>query len=88
MKKKTFTPLSQQTINMEPRPVNTDQVDAVINSTEPMDAKMEKLRDIRHRFSNWASRQKETDGRPMLRYVDDAIKRIYHNGDLARLQTS
>lgn len=88
MKKKSFTPLSQQTINMEPRPVTTDQVDAVYNSTDALDTKMEKLRDIRRKFNDWATRQKETDGKPMLRYIDDAIAALLQEGDLKELQSA
>ena len=86
MKRKSFTPLREQTVIMEPRPVTSDHVDAVLNASEPLDARMEKLRDLRESHAAWANRQKETDGRPLMRYIDDAIMRLLREGDLETLQ--
>lgn len=82
MKRKTFTPLRDQKINMEPRPVSTDQIDGVMNSSEPLDQKMEKLNELRQSHDQWASRQPDTDGKPLLRYIDDAVKRLLHDDKL------
>ncbi len=82
MKRKTFTPLRDQKINMEPRPVTTDQVDGVMNSTEALDVKMEKLNDLRQKHDDWANRQPETDGAPLKRYIDDAVQRLLHADNL------
>jgi ABC-type amino acid transport substrate-binding protein len=85
MKRKSFTPLREQTINMEPRPVTTDQIDGVMNSSEALDVKMQKLNDLRQQHDDWASRQPETDGRPLLRYIDEAVKRLLQDGDLDKV---
>lgn len=82
MKRKTFTPLRDQKINMEPRPVSTDQIDGVMNSSEPLDQKMEKLNELRQNHDQWANRQPDTDGKPLLRYIDDAVKRLLHDDKL------
>lgn len=82
MKRKTFTPLRDQTINMEPRPVTTDKVDGVMNSTEALDVKMRKLNDLRQKHDDWANRQPETDGAPLKRYIDDAVQRLLHAENL------
>ena len=82
MKRKTFTPLRDQKVNMEPRPVATDQIDGVMNSSAALDEKMEKLNELRQAHSDWANRQPETDGKPLLRYIDDAVKRLLHDDKL------
>ena len=82
MKRKTFTPLRDQKVNMEPRPVTTDQIDGVMNSSAALDEKMEKLNELRQAHSDWANRQSETDGKPLLRYIDDAVKRLLHDDKL------
>ena len=88
MKRKSFVPLREQTVHMEPRPVTTDQVDAILNSSEALDARMVKLRDLREKHDNWASRQTETDGRPLLRYIDDGVLRLLRAGDLSEVQAA
>lgn len=88
MKRKSFTPLREQTVVMEPRPVTSDQVDAVLNSSEALDIRMAKLRELRESHDAWSKRQKETDGRPLMRYIDDAIMRLLRDGDLETLQAA
>ena len=88
MKKKRFTPLREQTVIMEPRPVTSDQVDATLNSSDPLDTRMERLRDLRQSHADWASRQPETDGKPLMRYIDDAVMRLLRQGDLHELQAA
>ena len=87
MKKKPFVPLRDQDVKMEPRPVSTDQVDAILNSPDALDTRMEKLRDLRQRHADWADRQKETDGTPLKRYIDDGILRLLREGDLEEVKT-
>ena len=82
MKQKTFVPLRDQQVSNEPRPVTTDQVDAALNGSEPLDERMVKLRKLREEHVNWANRQKETDGSPLTLYIDDAIFRLLREGDL------
>jgi len=67
---------------MEPRPVTTDKVDGVMNSSAALDDKMEKLNELRQTHSDWANRQPETAGKPLLRYIDEAIKRLLHDDKL------
>ncbi|WP_084418636.1 hypothetical protein [Henriciella litoralis] len=88
MKNKKFTPLRDQEINMEPRPVTTDQIDGVVNSSEALDTKMAKLNDLRQQHDDWANRQPETDGKPLLRYIDEAVKRLLHEGDIKEIETA
>ncbi|WP_300378593.1 hypothetical protein [Henriciella sp.] len=88
MKQKNFVPLREQNVSMEPRPVSTDQVDAVSNSSEPLDVRMAKLRDLRESHTDWASRQKETDGSPLTRYIDDAVLRLLREGDLEEVSAA
>lgn len=88
MKRKSFTPLREQTVNMEPRPVTSDQVDAVLNSSEALDVRMAKLRGLRESHAAWANRQPETDGRPLMRYIDDAVMRLLRHGDLETLNAA
>ena len=88
MKKKKFTPLRDQTVNMEPRPVSPEQVDGVGMSSQRLDEKLDKLRDLRQMHADWAKRQPETDGRPLLRYIDGYIKRLLHEGDLKEIQAA
>ena len=88
MKKKRFTPLREQTVKMEPRPVTSDQVDGVGTSSERLDVKLEKMRALRHQHSEWAKRQPETDGKPLLRYIDGYIKRLLHDGDFKEIQAA
>ncbi|WP_370237368.1 MULTISPECIES: hypothetical protein [Henriciella] len=88
MKKKTFTPLRGQRVRTEPRPVSTDQVDGVAMSSEAMDIKLAKLNTLRQRHHEWSSRQAETDGKPLLRYIDGYIKRVIHYGDLKQIEAA
>ncbi|WP_084395978.1 hypothetical protein [Henriciella aquimarina] len=88
MKQKSFVPLREQTVVMELRPVTTDQVDAVQNSSEALDVRMAKLRDLRQQHAEWANRQKETDGRPLLRYIDDGMIRLLRQGDLQKVEAA
>ena len=76
--------LSEQTINTEPRPVSPEQVDAVLKTSDPLNVKMEKLAEMRSAHSNWVNRQSETDGKPFLRYIDDAITWLNENGKLEK----
>ena len=73
MTRNTFTPLRDQEVVMEPRPVSTDQVDAILQSGDPLDRRMDKLGSLRQKHEDWANRQPETDGRPLLHYIDDGI---------------
>ena len=82
MKRKTLTPLRDQNINMEPRPVTTDQVDGVMNSSDALDVKMTKLNDLRQSHEDWANRQPETDGKPLLSYIDESVQRLLHDDKL------
>ncbi|RIJ15567.1 hypothetical protein [Henriciella mobilis] len=88
MKRKTFVPLREQTVNMEPRPVTTDQVDAVLNASGALDERMEKLRDLRQKHADWVNRQPETDGRPLMRYIDDGMLRLLRQGDLSEVEAA
>ena len=88
MKRKSFVPLREQTVHMEPRPVTTDQVDAVQNSSEPLDTRMAKLRELREQHMHWANRQPETDGRPLMRYIDDGMLRLLRQGDLNEVEAA
>ncbi|MEQ8559408.1 MAG: hypothetical protein RIB03_13905 [Henriciella sp.] len=88
MKRQRFVPLREQTVVMEPRPVTTDQVDAVQNSSEALDVRMAKLRDLRQQHAEWANRQKETDGAPLLRYIDDGMLRMLRQGDLEEVEVA
>lgn len=88
MKRNKFVPLRDQNVVMEPRPVSTDQVDAILRSTDPLDQRMDKLGTLRQKHDEWANRQPETDGRPLLRYIDDGILRLLREGDLSELQAA
>lgn len=85
MKKKKFTPLRDQTVNMEPRPVTPEQVDGVGMSSQQLDVKLDKLRELRQLHEDWAKRQPETDGKPLLLYIDKYIKRLLHDGDFKEI---
>ncbi|MEM5517360.1 hypothetical protein WNY37_10380 [Henriciella sp. AS95] len=85
MKKKRFTPLREQTVTMEPRPVTSDQVDGVGMSSDDLDVKLEKLKELRQQHQDWSARQPETDGKPLLLYIDGYIKRLMHDGDLKEI---
>lgn len=82
MKRKSYTPLRDQEVVMEPRPVTSDQVDGVMNSSDALDVKLEKLNQMRQQHEAWTNRQPETDGRPLMRYIDDAIDGLIQAGDL------
>jgi hypothetical protein len=43
---------------------------------------MEKLNELRQNHDQWANRQPDTDGKPLLRYIDDAVKRLLHDDKL------
>ena len=88
MRRKTFVPLRDQTVNMEPRPVTTDQVDAVMKASEPLDMRMSRLSKLRQKHSDWANRQPETDGRPLKRYIADGVLRLLREGDLSEVQAA
>lgn len=88
MKRRSFVPLREQTVVMEERPVMADQVDAILNSSLPLDIRMEKLRDLRRSHEDWANRQMETDGAPLLHYIDDAVLRLLREGDVTEVQAA
>ncbi|MGB3627098.1 MAG: hypothetical protein WA989_14805 [Henriciella sp.] len=88
MRKKTHTPLRDQDVVMEPRPVTSDQVDGVMNSSEALDEKLEKLHEMRQQHDDWSNRQPETDGRPLLRYIDDAVSRLVQDGDVKNVSST
>ncbi|MEQ9316648.1 MAG: hypothetical protein RLN72_12415 [Henriciella sp.] len=88
MKRKSFTPLRDQKVVMEPRPVTSDQVDGVMKSSDPLDQKLEKLNDMRQQHEDWSNRQPETDGRPLMRYIDDAIDGLLQSGDLGTVSAA
>lgn len=88
MKRNSFTPLRDQKVVMEPRPVTSDQIDGVMKSSEPLDEKLEKLNAMRQQHENWSNRQPETDGRPLMRYIDDAIDGLLQAGNLETINAA
>ena len=38
--------------------------------------------DLRQSHEDWANRQPETDGKPLLSYIDESVQRLLHDDKL------